>query len=559
MAAHSQPAKWQVNPAADSSEESSGSTNGHTVQQARPFGLNHEHSRPFGSASAPSNNIFLTAATGTQNPFAVKSQKSSGHGDSSCDSLSGEEEAKPIIAPPTFRVSKLSSVEGRVKVEMSKPGPSLPDSSSNSNFTEAKPHLPPAFGGFGGQTSFPVTAMGKCLLRPSALSAQTAMINSQKKGAGNKENREHSPENLEKTPPLEKACSRVEKDGTALQASDTNTSDSPPEVKSESAFVFGQNMTERVVNAPQEDSSEEKDKEEEQDEDEKEESEEDSPGKHAAGSRSPKTLAESAQEYEARQSKRHFNEVTVITGEENESNVLQIHGKLFRFEHDTKNWLEKGAGLLRLNDMQGLEEGDFQSRLVMRSHGSLRVILNTKIWSGMMVEKASKKSVRVTAVENGDPRIYQILVNLKDAEQLFNAIEWRIQSLKIREQTRRDTKRTHDDVDSKSVESRDTDALASASKKSKAVDSPGRADSLSLTPTTDAHEESNSSLPDTETEVSNDSLPSGRLTVPSTSVPSSPPRSDSSCMTPEKSAQPSSVASPEGSTEGQSVGDPCPE
>lgn len=33
------------------------------------------------------------------------------------------------------------------------------------------------------------------------------------------------------------------------------------------------------------------------------------------------------------------------------------------FEIDTQNWLERGAGLLRLNDMQGIEEGDFQSRL----------------------------------------------------------------------------------------------------------------------------------------------------------------------------------------------------
>lgn len=37
-----------------------------------------------------------------------------------------------------------------------------------------------------------------------------------------------------------------------------------------------------------------------------------------------KSLTESAKEYESKQVKRKFDEVTVITGEEEESNVLQV-------------------------------------------------------------------------------------------------------------------------------------------------------------------------------------------------------------------------------------------
>lgn len=37
-----------------------------------------------------------------------------------------------------------------------------------------------------------------------------------------------------------------------------------------------------------------------------------------------KSLTESAKEYESRQVKRKFDEVAVITGEEEESNVLQV-------------------------------------------------------------------------------------------------------------------------------------------------------------------------------------------------------------------------------------------
>ena len=41
-------------------------------------------------------------------------------------------------------------------------------------------------------------------------------------------------------------------------------------------------------------------------------------------------------------------------------------------------WIERGRGTLRLNDKQ-LENQTLQSRLVMRTQGSLRVILNTKV------------------------------------------------------------------------------------------------------------------------------------------------------------------------------------
>ena len=42
------------------------------------------------------------------------------------------------------------------------------------------------------------------------------------------------------------------------------------------------------------------------------------------------------------------------------------------------NWVERGRGTLRLNDKQ-VENQTLQSRLVMRTQGCLRVILNTKV------------------------------------------------------------------------------------------------------------------------------------------------------------------------------------
>lgn len=91
-----------------------------------------------------------------------------------------------------------------------------------------------------------------------------------------------------------------------------------------------------------------------------------------------KSLSESAREYEeSRAVKRKYEEVEVITGEEDENNILKIFCKLFAFDKNTSSWQERGRGTLRLNDFQ--TDDHIGSRLVFRTTGSLRVILNTKV------------------------------------------------------------------------------------------------------------------------------------------------------------------------------------
>jgi Ran-binding protein 3 len=48
--------------------------------------------------------------------------------------------------------------------------------------------------------------------------------------------------------------------------------------------------------------------------------------------------------------KRKFEEVKVKTGEEEETNVLQISCKLHTFDKAKGSWAERGRGQLRLND-----------------------------------------------------------------------------------------------------------------------------------------------------------------------------------------------------------------
>lgn len=49
-------------------------------------------------------------------------------------------------------------------------------------------------------------------------------------------------------------------------------------------------------------------------------------------------------------------EATIVTGEEDESNVLQIHCKLYHWETDDSVWKEKGKGFLKLNDKKSRED-----------------------------------------------------------------------------------------------------------------------------------------------------------------------------------------------------------
>ncbi|XP_049454902.1 ran-binding protein 3b isoform X7 [Epinephelus fuscoguttatus] len=198
-------------------------------------------------------------------------------------------------------------------------------------------------------------------------------------------------------------------------------------------FVFGQNMSERVLSPPKGESANEETKEVSAAPASEPSSQEATPEK-AVNSVS-ESLEESAAAYTKATAKKCILEkVDVKTGEESESNVLQMQCKLYVFEKTAQSWIERGRGLLRLNDMASTEDGTLQSRLVMRTQGSLRLILNTKLWPQMQVDKASEKSVRITAMDTEDQgvKVFLISGSSKDIGQLAAALHHRILALKSR-------------------------------------------------------------------------------------------------------------------------------
>ncbi|XP_032756661.1 ran-binding protein 3 isoform X1 [Rattus rattus] len=222
-----------------------------------------------------------------------------------------------------------------------------------------------------------------------------------------------------------------------LQYISSSADNSTHSADTSTKFVFGQNMSERVLSPP---------KLNEANSDTSRETTHAQSGSESSSQEAvPKkeSLAESAAAYtKATAWTCLLEKVEVITGEEAESNVLQIQCKLFVFDKTSQSWVERGRGLLRLNDMASTDDGTLQSRLVMRTQGSLRLILNTKLWAQMQMDKASEKSIRITATDAEDQgvKVFLISASSKDTGQLYAALHHRILALRSRAEQEQEAK-----------------------------------------------------------------------------------------------------------------------
>lgn len=219
---------------------------------------------------------------------------------------------------------------------------------------------------------------------------------------------------------------------------------------SESNFVFGQNIRERIVGVP-DTSATTSAKLDDADDDSTNTaklfavSTASTSGESSSnnGTETPKEsstvedLTKVAREYEeSRAQKRKLDAVETFTGEENEVNILDMSCKLFAFI--ASNWEQRGPGSLRLNDVKAPNEcSDARSRVVFRTSGNFRVLINTKVWSGMVVEKPSQKSLRLTAIDpaDGAVKIFLVMARPDDVTSLQNALRKRIEAEKKREKT----------------------------------------------------------------------------------------------------------------------------
>ncbi|ERE85818.1 ran-binding protein 3-like isoform X2 [Cricetulus griseus] len=145
------------------------------------------------------------------------------------------------------------------------------------------------------------------------------------------------------------------------------------------------------------------------------------------------SLIESAAAFSSKPSQKCLLEkIDVVTGEETEHNVLKINCKIFVFTKITQSWTERGRGLLRLNDIASSDCGTLQSRLIMRNQGSLRLILNSRLWTQMKIQRANHKNLRITATDLEDDgiKVFLIQASANDIGYLYAAIHHRLVALR---------------------------------------------------------------------------------------------------------------------------------
>ncbi|AMD19982.1 HCL169Cp [Eremothecium sinecaudum] len=117
----------------------------------------------------------------------------------------------------------------------------------------------------------------------------------------------------------------------------------------------------------------------------------------------------------------------IQSGEETEDSVYQSNAKLYQFTDINEGWKERGVGPVHVNKDKKTHKG----RLVMRSRGLLKVILNLSLVKGFIVQRGfpgsiqGEKFIRIVAVdEKGEPVQYALKTGkVDDAEELFKTIK----------------------------------------------------------------------------------------------------------------------------------------
>ncbi|KAK5384218.1 hypothetical protein LTR20_008641 [Exophiala xenobiotica] len=150
-----------------------------------------------------------------------------------------------------------------------------------------------------------------------------------------------------------------------------------------------------------------------------------------------------------------FKEQEIATGEEEEETIFTCRAKLYHFE---KEWKERGAGVFKINiryesktidgtpekekteaeeDVEAGDQAEFsaverKARLLMRTDGVHRLVLNTPVFKDMNVgthdgQEPSGRTMHLTGLEEGKPTGFQIKVGKED---VLKEIYHKIQELK---------------------------------------------------------------------------------------------------------------------------------
>ncbi|XP_058728962.1 nuclear pore complex protein NUP50A [Vicia villosa] len=104
-----------------------------------------------------------------------------------------------------------------------------------------------------------------------------------------------------------------------------------------------------------------------------------------------------------------LQEVVVETGEENEEVVFNADSVLFEFVDG--GWKERGKGEVKVNVTSGTEK---KARVLMRSKGNYRLILNARLYPEMKLTNMEKKGVTFACATEGKTGLSTFALKFKD-------------------------------------------------------------------------------------------------------------------------------------------------
>ncbi|XP_048091375.1 ran-binding protein 3-like isoform X3 [Alosa alosa] len=351
------------------------------------------------------------------------------------DSTYNNNKEKPVLSPPVFVFQRFASMKRRAEDDINGPTISkrvrsftypgqsrrvsrsnvfMPSSLCNANKVSSDR----------ASVGAPCIRVKRTLLRPAVLLAPKP-----------RRDRQHLQGSLNSADDLDTVSIDQQTSSSAfdqLSSCPTDSSHVKLERPNQSSiqFVFGENMSERVLNPLKSPYSEEV-----SDSDSSSSDSESSSPDTSHNSTVKRSLWESAAATTA-SCRRHclLKQVQVITGEERESNVVQLSCKLFVLERGTQSWSERGRGILRLNDLATGNRGELQSRIVMRHQGSLKLILNTKLWPHTQLKRPARRNLQVTAtdLESHAIRVFLIQAGARDISRLHAAIHHRLVGMHCR-------------------------------------------------------------------------------------------------------------------------------
>lgn len=116
--------------------------------------------------------------------------------------------------------------------------------------------------------------------------------------------------------------------------------------------------------------------------------------------------------------KHTFTETKVTSGEEDEKRLLQTNCKLYQFCSTKKVWLERGGGTLRLNECTTGKS----SRLVVRSSAVMKVMLNTRIFADMFINRPNASTLRISAQDDGKMSTFLLKCSKIECDKLYNLL-----------------------------------------------------------------------------------------------------------------------------------------